>query len=718
MPPRARGGTGRARGQRGRVGGRGRGGAATSAADTAANEESSSQFTAPLEVQPNSQSNPPANTTPQHQTDERNDSQPDPNFSPATVPTETPAPTPAKPTIERPGPISESAAGESAPRSGTRGGSKFKPRIVRRDASEREKLELAERERQNAISKQSQRAAGRARVWVGRGRGDAMGRRGRGGGEAAAASSGVFSVPSAGFDKRPDFGTVIKKEGGTSRVSELGASSISKSGGGGGEGSGGGSRGVIDDISHLPGTSGLSGAMTRKVQTAEGTFKAPKTYESEFTDPEYPLVPGEASSERIDISRINASSDDEDSDPIEASLRSMGKSKGKGQGRPNSNKGGQKPIRVHREDHVPRKLMKQAVKKDDGEAKPEENPEEAKTPGDANEVMIVGSSPLSRKANAERGFKGIFNDLPSAPIKTEPEASYAFISSASTTVPEAAAGTPVIIPDPAANRSKLTRKSSRRNQLEVILQTEEEIAEIARHKEDLAVLADELGGAHNVSPHKAKDAEGDVAMGAATEATESTQITADKKDGRLYLFQFPPVLPRLYNPATEDDDVIMTVTKENVDLTKEKDANVKMEETEVIIKTEHDVEVPTKSKREAVSEEGYMDRPKKRILIDPYTSTSFLMPHILTTISEPSTVHLHEFISPPSIPLILFFIPLFLLRPPRHGNSILRSQASFSTTSRSLLFPPIPILIHPRRLPALLHNFPSPLLQSTPQARL
>jgi DNA-directed RNA polymerase III subunit RPC4 len=146
-------------------------------------------------------------TTPQR----LQDADPSPNSSPATVPTETPAPTPARPTQQP----DESAAGSSAVASPTRGGggvtrgkrgrggtaapSKFKPKIIRREQSEREELAREEQKRKETAAAQVAReearlSRGRGRGFPGRGRGDAMG---RGRDDRKTTATGTFGVAPA-----------------------------------------------------------------------------------------------------------------------------------------------------------------------------------------------------------------------------------------------------------------------------------------------------------------------------------------------------------------------------------------------------------------------------------------------------------------------------------------------------------------------------------------
>jgi DNA-directed RNA polymerase III subunit RPC4 len=88
------------------------------------------------------------------------------------------------------------------------------------------------------------------------------------------------------------------------------------------------------------------------------------------------------------------------------------------------------------------------------------------------------------------------------------------------------------------------------NSKKPVLQTEEDKQEYERHLEDIDILARELGGMSTTQPPKTgADTEGDVAMG------EEAPVSLDHKEGRLYLFQFPPILPKLSNveqPVKQD----------------------------------------------------------------------------------------------------------------------------------------------------------------------
>jgi DNA-directed RNA polymerase III subunit RPC4 len=97
----------------------------------------------------------------------------------------------------------------------------------------------------------------------------------------------------------------------------------------------------------------------------------------------------------------------------------------------------------------------------------------------------------------------------------------------------------------------LTKKPAKKQP--PVFSCEEDKEEYARHLEDVAILARELGGlqskdkdADGKGKGPAVDSSGDVAM------SDGQDGPGDARAGRLYLFQFPPVLPKLYNPLTTE----------------------------------------------------------------------------------------------------------------------------------------------------------------------
>lgn len=215
MPPKAARGAARGRG-------RGRGKATVDSEESHAPAIASEQFNSDQPSTSAAFADVPTNTTPQHLL---NESEPSPNSSPATIPTETPASTPARPgpaqtessnsNAPHNGPLSFSTArggrggrGAGAARGGVRGGaapapapSRFKPKNVRRDASELEEIGRKELDRLAAIAAENAREASRQARGRGRpprGRGDAMGRGGFG---RKSIATGTFGIAPESMSK-------------------------------------------------------------------------------------------------------------------------------------------------------------------------------------------------------------------------------------------------------------------------------------------------------------------------------------------------------------------------------------------------------------------------------------------------------------------------------------------------------------------------------------
>jgi len=200
MPPKAARGATRGRGR-----GRGRGRATASEAEIPLQEPSQSASTVKGEESQSiiADADIPLNATPL-----QNDSQPSPNSSPVTQPTETPAPTPVRAPLPRSDSANVSNRGGAAGSSG-RGDSaaasksKFKPRNIRRDHEARQKLEAAERERLRERTEAEEKAARRARGFIGRSRGTTMGARGGiGRGGSSGTAHGLFGIT-------PAYGTLL-----------------------------------------------------------------------------------------------------------------------------------------------------------------------------------------------------------------------------------------------------------------------------------------------------------------------------------------------------------------------------------------------------------------------------------------------------------------------------------------------------------------------------
>ncbi|KAG9236566.1 putative 3-hydroxybenzoate 6-hydroxylase 1 [Amylocarpus encephaloides] len=565
MPPKG------SRGRAGRGRGRGRGAAkvaettpAEPSATAPTNEDSSQSTLADTAAEPSATASEPAPATTTPQNDPHGDSRtPSPNSSPATVPTETPAPTPVR--------VPPSTASNAAPAASTsprgRGGvgllgerekvagpSRFKPKAVRRDGAERERLAREEDGRNAALQREAQeeearnaRGLMRGRGRGGRGRGDVMGRK-----IINTMGGGTFSIAPEEMARRTDPNAPM--------------------GGGGGGGSGGGGSGG----------GGSGGGRSRTKGEGDGGWESYTSWgggggdrnasksQADFI-PEYPDDP-DPLTKRIDIEQINLVSD-EDEDPIVTSTRSANKGKGKAP----SNYGGLRPVRLQREEH---KIRKTVVN-----AQPDTEPKIKKERSDEMEIDEHRSSKIHQatRIKTESGL------APKEFPETSPRPS-----------------SPRPKEEPASpTTGKKPRKPLIKKAPEPVLQTEEDIAEHRRYLNDIDILAEELAGTQ-----QAADANGGVAMdGGAGQLVD--------RSGRLYLFQFPPVLPKLYNPMTsskpepsrkgnptQSQDGVGIMGSSGKAAPSGTEVKVKTEE-EVIIKQE---EVEVEMEKPLVEEEGWIGK--------------------------------------------------------------------------------------------------------------
>lgn len=193
MPPKAeRGSASRGR-PRGAGRGRGRGrGVAIEAVETPEQPRTQS----PALVMPMIQ--PDATIIPKT---EPNDDAFDLNATPAVMPTETPAPTPTNLPTRTESAITRGRGASMRARGEATGKAWFKPKNIRRDQADRERLEQEERDRKAAYQAEAEKEARRAqrgRGNFGRGRGDAMGQnRGAGRGAPTSSATGFLGVAPA-----------------------------------------------------------------------------------------------------------------------------------------------------------------------------------------------------------------------------------------------------------------------------------------------------------------------------------------------------------------------------------------------------------------------------------------------------------------------------------------------------------------------------------------
>ncbi len=343
----------------------------------------------------------------------------------------------------------------------------------------------------------------------------------------------------------------------------------------GAPGTGGSSRSGGSGLSGIVKAEGAHvsrGDYTRTGRTGDGDF---------IPDPQYPDEDRDAP--RVDIELINVISDDSDDDPVITGSRKVTTGRGK-----STSKGGLKPVRLHRQEHKERVTLV--------------NTEPAiKIQSDSDEESpVIDELQSSRAPVKEKEFKGTYQDVEDARIKAEPgtaehvmpmnlpfhatpsspepripikEGTYSRGSKRKTKDPVNSSAIDLVgqEDDAAASRQnhRKAKRPSKKKDKKPVIQTEEDRAEYERHMEDVAILANELGGLQGNLGAPPREANGDVPM-------EDFEVR-DKKEGRLYLFQFPPVLPELYNPLNEKP-------KSKVEIKVEKNA-------EKATKTDEDVQM-------------------------------------------------------------------------------------------------------------------------------
>ncbi|KFX91541.1 hypothetical protein O988_07715 [Pseudogymnoascus sp. VKM F-3808] len=252
-----------------------------------------------------------------------------------------------------------------------------------------------------------------------------------------------------------------------------------------------------------------------------------------YSEPVYPeeLEEGADIAPRTDIEHINLVSDDED-DVATGSRRNKGKGRAGGHA--------MNPIRLTRHEHKAR-VMLVNTDSSSGDAKLEvEDGVKVEAPEDGG-LFVPQDEPVVK---SEQGDEATVSD--EMQVDTAPMGDLqagADVAASPSTVQE----TPKPAPETAPQRpSEFLAANSKKP----VLQTEEDKQEYERHLEDIDILARELGGMSTTQPPRtAADTEGDVSMG------EEAPVSLDHKEGRLYLFQFPPILPKLSNveqPVKQD----------------------------------------------------------------------------------------------------------------------------------------------------------------------
>ena len=304
----------------------------------------------------------------------------------------------------------------------------------------------------------------------------------------------------------------------------VGSGGTTSGGVGGGGAGGGGGRG-----------SGGSSSNTgyRAVGMGEGSDRLASNGEWQ---PAYPLEDGEVYTKPVNVESINLVSDEED-DVIITGARKIKKRSGQEEGL--------RPVRLPRVDHKERVIVLSSdsvtVKKEGSTVPTDITAPEA--PTDIS-PSLLSASPEQTKIKIE----------PRSPSSPRLRRTQAAVTEGANPPSSSPQRSPTLTktrikPPTSPITSKKAPPSAPNKPTEPVFATEEDKAEYHRHLEDVAILARELGDLHSGGRDKGKepalDTNGDTNMDGAEQRQEGAA-----REGRLYLFQFPPVLPKLYNPAT------------------------------------------------------------------------------------------------------------------------------------------------------------------------
>jgi DNA-directed RNA polymerase III subunit RPC4 len=250
----------------------------------------------------------------------------------------------------------------------------------------------------------------------------------------------------------------------------------------------------------------------------------------------------------VNIEQINLVTDDEedDSDVVHSS-------RNKGKGRSLPNRGGLKPVRLQRKEHKERVTLVNI------------EPAATTLTDDANEAgdsqaFVLSDDEDEDQVEASRDRKkwsGVWQDG-EVEAKHDPGASDDAMdvdiiedsthSLKSSQVLAGQLGEETESTTPASVEKGKTKFRRKPKKQQPVLHTEEDRAEHVRHLEDLRILARELGGMQATSANE-KDG------GTIDSDGELIAVQPGVKDleGRLYLFQFPPVLPSLVNKIKKEE---------------------------------------------------------------------------------------------------------------------------------------------------------------------
>ena len=463
-----------------------------------------------------------------------------------------PAPTIAQPNkrpVQRLASLNPRTAGSGA--SGSRAaGLKFQPKsFIRRSKEEREAQEKVEEQRRRAkIAAQgtsrssAQRGGPNGRVSA-RGGGMTRLNQNRYSGGQASGALGGSTIGGDSTKKRPGFGGLFGR-------------------GSSGEGSSRVKREIDGDV--------VMGGRPKTKKKGPGCGYAP---DDDFDEAEGP---------RVNIEHINLISDEESQEeqPEEPTQH--------GNKRPGRDAkvqvSGLKPVRIDRHEHVERSVgvntEASSITLADVRRKAKEralaegglflSDEEAKC-GKSSKSKSKGKAKDVQFVKDERKWQGVYpedEDIYTIPkIKEEPtDNTGPMVIDSALPAENLAPTTPEILPQPtspkASRKANLpptgrrvkVRRTSRGKTQRPVLQTAEDRQEWARYQEDLYILSEELGALSTTkSPATIEDSTNMEGDGAKADAEAKIEPKKDRKQGLVYLFQLPPIIPSLITPAEKEE---------------------------------------------------------------------------------------------------------------------------------------------------------------------
>lgn len=319
--------------------------------------------------------------------------------------------------------------------------------------------------------------------------------------------------------------------------------------------------------------------------SSTGKWVAIKREEQRPTHYSSDSEPDVAEGPRVNIEHINLISDGEtDGEQLEASYQNKGNEYEVEIKKETKIPGWTlKPVRIDRLEHVERTVGVLAT--DPNSMTSTELRRRAKERADAQGSLFISDDEESQSAKTtpkakvvkkpkdvefvrdERRWKGVYQEDEAGPlIKDEPndDDRVVFNDIASVNVPgtslqaesgaQALEGVETVIPkkssaDDANLREQRRRRSSRTKSrlIQPIVQTEEDRQEWARYEEDLRLLGEELGfvkpnglQTHSIDPDKN------------CKIDDGADHSKDKREGLVYLFQLPPIMPKILTVAERE----------------------------------------------------------------------------------------------------------------------------------------------------------------------